>query len=95
MVEAKPLFGFGWSRFTSDSRDYFQQAFDYPLTATEAGVHNTPLTYAVDLGLVGMTLWLVGVVCRRRRSAHHSRAAGSGPLARRTRWRSRWPTSWC
>jgi O-antigen ligase len=63
MVEAKPLFGFGWSHFTSDSRDYFQQAFDYPLTATEAGVHNTPLTYAVDLGLVGMTLWLVGVVC--------------------------------
>ena len=45
------------------SRDYFQQAFDYPLTATEAGVHNTPLNYAVDLGLVGMTLWLVGVVC--------------------------------
>ncbi len=62
MVEAKPLFGFGWSRFTSESRDYFQQAFDYPLTATNAGVHNTPLTYAVDLGLVGMTLWLVGVV---------------------------------
>jgi putative inorganic carbon (HCO3(-)) transporter len=63
MVEAKPLFGFGWSRFTSHSQDYFQQAFDYPLTATNAGVHNTPLTYAVDLGLVGMTLWLVGVVC--------------------------------
>jgi putative inorganic carbon (HCO3(-)) transporter len=63
MVEARPLFGFGWSRFTSHSQDYFQQAFDYPLTATKAGVHNTPLTYAVDLGLVGATLWLVGVVC--------------------------------
>jgi O-antigen ligase len=63
MVEAKPLFGFGWSRFTSDSKDYFQQAFNYPLTATDAGMHNTPLTYAVDLGLVGLTLWLVGVVC--------------------------------
>ena len=62
MVEAKPLFGFGWSRFTSDSSDYFAQAFDYPLTATSAGVHNTPLTYAVDLGLVGMTLWVVGVL---------------------------------
>jgi len=61
MVEAKPLLGFGWSRFTSDSADYFQQAFDYPLTATTAGVHNTPLTYGVDLGLVGMTLWLAGV----------------------------------
>jgi O-antigen ligase len=63
MVEARPLFGFGWSRFTSHSQDYFQQASDYPLTATKAGVHNTPLTYAVDLGLVGATLWLVGVVC--------------------------------
>jgi O-antigen ligase len=61
MVEAKPLFGFGWSRFTSDSADYFQQAFDYPLTATNAGVHNTPLTYGVDLGLVGMTLWILGL----------------------------------
>jgi putative inorganic carbon (hco3(-)) transporter len=62
MVDAKPLFGFGWSRFTSDSADYFQQAFDYPLTATQAGVHNTPLTYAVELGLVGVTLWFVGLL---------------------------------
>jgi putative inorganic carbon (HCO3(-)) transporter len=62
MVEARPLFGFGWSRFTAESDDYFQQSFDYPLTATHAGVHNTPLTYAVDLGLVGMSLWLLGVV---------------------------------
>lgn len=62
MIEAKPLLGFGWSRFTTDSADYFQQAFDYPLTATDAGLHNTPLTYAVDLGLVGATLWFVGVI---------------------------------
>ncbi len=62
MIEAKPLFGFGWSQFTSESGDYFQQAFDYPLTATDAGLHNTPLTYAVDLGLVGATLWFVGVL---------------------------------
>ena len=62
MVEAKPLLGFGWSRFADDSSDYFEQSPDYPLTATSAGVHNTPLTYAVDLGLVGMTLWIVGVL---------------------------------
>jgi O-antigen ligase len=55
MVEAKPLFGFGWSRFAHDSADYFQQSPDYPLIATSAGVHNTPLTYAVELGLIGMT----------------------------------------
>lgn len=62
MVEAKPLLGFGWARFTKDSSDYFQQAFDYPLTATRAGVHNTPLTYAVELGLLGTTLWVLGLV---------------------------------
>ena len=62
MVEAKPLFGFGWSRFAYDSADYFEQSPDYPLTATSAGVHNTPLTYAVELGLVGMTLWILGVL---------------------------------
>jgi putative inorganic carbon (hco3(-)) transporter len=62
MVEAKPLVGFGWSQFSAHSADYFQQAFDYPLTATGAGIHNTPLTYAVDLGLVGATLWLLGAL---------------------------------
>jgi O-antigen ligase len=62
MIEARPLLGFGWNRFATESRDYFQQAFDYPLTATSAGLHNTPLTYAVDLGLIGATLWFVGVI---------------------------------
>lgn len=69
MVEAKPLIGFGWDRFTTYSADYFEQAADYPLTAagtigrnTRFGVHNTPLTYAVDLGLIGVTLWLGGLV---------------------------------
>lgn len=62
MVETKPLFGFGWSRFTSDSAGYFEQASDYPLTATTAEVHNTPLTYVTELGLIGGTLWLVAVV---------------------------------
>jgi putative inorganic carbon (hco3(-)) transporter len=57
MIEAKPLFGFGWDRFTAESRDYFEQSPDYPLTATRANSHNIPLTYAVDLGLVGLTLW--------------------------------------
>jgi putative inorganic carbon (HCO3(-)) transporter len=62
MVDARPLFGFGWNGFSIHSDDYFQQAFDYPLTATKAGVHNTPLNYAVDLGLVGATLWALGLL---------------------------------
>jgi O-antigen ligase len=62
MVEAKPLVGFGWSRFTRESADYFEQASDYPLTATSLQLHNTPLTYATELGLIGLTLWLLGVL---------------------------------
>jgi putative inorganic carbon (HCO3(-)) transporter len=62
MVESRPLLGFGWARFQRDSPDYFEQAFDYPLTAVGFGVHNTELTYAVDLGLIGLTLWLLGML---------------------------------
>jgi putative inorganic carbon (HCO3(-)) transporter len=70
MVEARPLTGFGWARFTTYSEGYFEQADDYPITAAGVshrnrhrfGVHNTPLTYAVDLGLTGLALWLLGLV---------------------------------
>ncbi len=63
MVEAKPLTGFGWSGFLTYGEDYFQQASDYPLTASKGiGLHNTPLTYAVELGLIGLALWLLGLL---------------------------------
>jgi putative inorganic carbon (hco3(-)) transporter len=69
MVEARPLFGFGWSTFADNSGDYFVQASDYPLTASGVdrrnrrfGLHNTPLTYAVELGLIGLTPWLLGLL---------------------------------
>jgi putative inorganic carbon (HCO3(-)) transporter len=68
MLAAKPLFGFGWSRFVTYSGDYFEQADDYPLTAAGVnpnddrfGLHNTPLTYGVELGLIGLTPWLLGL----------------------------------
>jgi putative inorganic carbon (hco3(-)) transporter len=68
MLAAKPLFGFGWSRFVTYSGDYFEQAADYPLTAAGVnpnddrfGLHNTPLTYGVELGLIGLTPWLLGL----------------------------------
>jgi O-antigen ligase len=59
MVEARPLVGFGWDQFTKKSTDYFELAEDYPLTLniTRAEVHNVPLTYAAELGLVGLLLW--------------------------------------
>jgi O-antigen ligase len=71
MIEARPLFGFGWSTFEHKSLDYFEQSPDYPLnpslafTPTTQGtfsVHNEFLDYAVTLGLVGTTLWLFGLV---------------------------------
>jgi O-antigen ligase len=62
MVEARPLFGFGWARFQQDSADYFQQSPNFPLTATRLGVHNSPLAYASELGLIGVTLWALGLL---------------------------------
>jgi putative inorganic carbon (hco3(-)) transporter len=73
MVQAKPLFGFGLDRYATDSVDYFRQPADYPMTGYVHGItigvpdpilpiHNTYLSYAVELGLVGALLWLASVV---------------------------------
>lgn len=63
MVEARPLIGFGWGGFLKYGEDYFEQAPDYPLTASKGiGLHNTPLTYGVELGLIGLSLWLLGLL---------------------------------
>ena len=63
MIEARPLLGFGWGRFTRESADYFEQAPGYPLTSTASPVHNTPLGYGAELGLIGLTLWLLALLC--------------------------------
>lgn len=61
MVLARPLIGFGWNTFRQKSQDYFQQSRDYPLTGTGTIIHNSVLTYAAELGLIGLTLWLACV----------------------------------
>jgi putative inorganic carbon (hco3(-)) transporter len=72
MVDAKPLFGFGWDRYRSDSREYFRQAAGFPLVGYVVGetigqpevllpLHDTYLSYAVELGLVGTLLWLASL----------------------------------
>jgi O-antigen ligase len=69
MLDAKPLFGFGWDRYKRDSLDYFRQSKDYPMggyllsegagsLASPMPLHDTYLAYAVELGLVGALLWL-------------------------------------
>lgn len=62
MIAAKPVFGFGWARFRQDSRPYFRQADDYPLTGSGGEVHNMFLSNAVELGVVGATLWVLGLL---------------------------------
>ena len=69
MLAAKPVFGFGWNRYKPESLAYFRQAPDYPqngyLVSESLGealpplpLHDTYLAFAVELGVVGLTLWL-------------------------------------
>jgi O-antigen ligase len=73
MVEARPLLGFGFGRYDDESLEYFRQPADYPMSGYYHGVtigafdevlpiHNTYLAYAVELGLVGLALWLVSLL---------------------------------
>jgi putative inorganic carbon (HCO3(-)) transporter len=62
MIEARPLFGFGWYRYLERNRPYLQQSPNIPLTATTENLHSVVLTYAVELGLVGAALWIVAVL---------------------------------
>lgn len=59
IVEEKPLTGVGWGQFTYASQPYFEQADNYPLTANRQVIHNVFLTYAAEIGLVGLGLWAV------------------------------------
>lgn len=73
MVDAKPLFGFGWSTYTTASPPYFREASGYPMNGVstpaickpahcepelQEPLHDTYLALAVELGLVGAALWL-------------------------------------
>ena len=61
MIEARPLFGFGWNTFEQHSADYMKQS-DVPLTAKGVGVHNIALGFGADLGLVGLSMWAVALL---------------------------------
>jgi O-antigen ligase len=68
MVAAKPLFGFGWDKYTADSLEYFRQTATYPMDGYSLAnyetigqllpIHDTYLAYTVELGLVGGLFWL-------------------------------------
>ncbi len=63
MIEARPLLGFGWDNYENVSIGYFREAPSYPMTGySDSGValplHDSYLSNAVELGLVGFTLWI-------------------------------------
>jgi putative inorganic carbon (hco3(-)) transporter len=58
MIEHRPLTGFGWDSFVQRGPDYLRQQGNYPLTGAGLNVHNVFLSHAVELGLIGLALWL-------------------------------------
>ena len=85
MIQARPLFGFGWNNYANTAVGYFRASRDYPLTGYPSSInqqatgsngqitsanldtvtgalHNSYLSYAVELGLVGAVLWLASVL---------------------------------
>jgi putative inorganic carbon (hco3(-)) transporter len=64
VLEAHPLFGAGWGEFvplTGRGR-YFELAQDYPLAGVGNVLHNTFMSNAAELGLVGVTCWLAALL---------------------------------
>lgn len=62
MVEARPLFGFGLGSFQDRSGPFFHQSPDYPLSNTSGEIHNVFLGTAAELGLLGASLWGLGLL---------------------------------
>jgi len=94
MIQAKPLFGFGWDNWANTAAPYFRLGPNrlltgYPsslqqaalggsssgqsasaggissgpgLTHVEGALHDSYLSYAVELGLVGACMWLASIL---------------------------------
>ena len=57
MIDDRPLLGFGWGTFETESPEYFRQGDDYPMRGEGLTVHNVFLWNATELGLLGALLW--------------------------------------
>jgi putative inorganic carbon (HCO3(-)) transporter len=62
MIAARPLFGFGWNRYLDSNTPYLRQSKTHPLTATATNIHNALLGYGVEIGLIGVAVWLFVIV---------------------------------
>lgn len=61
VVESHPLTGVGLQRFHVVEGDWVWQSPEYPITNMGIDVHNVVLGHAAELGLPGLTLWLLVV----------------------------------
>ena len=61
MIAERPVTGFGWGRFATESGPYYRQSQDYPLTGVR-DLHNVYLSNAVELGGPGAFIWLLALL---------------------------------
>jgi O-antigen ligase len=63
MVSERPLLGFGPGKFNANFPEHAPVLDDVPQVAPpELAIHNVPLLFATELGLVGLTLFLCSFV---------------------------------
>jgi O-antigen ligase len=61
MASERPVLGFGWGNFTAVGTEYYVQSPDYPVS-TVAELHNVPLSFLAELGVVGLGGWALAVL---------------------------------
>ncbi|HEY7151539.1 MAG TPA: O-antigen ligase family protein [Solirubrobacterales bacterium] len=82
MVEHRPLLGFGIGKFNDDNTDYFTLQKGIPMfVTTQIALHNVFLLLAVELGLIGASLYAASLI-----AVVGSALASRGPPEMR-RWR--------
>jgi hypothetical protein len=62
MFLARPLMGFGWGQYLTQSLNYFKLAATYPITAVGEPDHSVELSNLAELGLIGTGLWALALV---------------------------------
>jgi O-antigen ligase len=63
MIEAKPLLGWGWEQFQAKAANFHRINDQNRLTRADLEEHNVFLSNAVELGLIGLTIWGLALVC--------------------------------
>ncbi|MBV9213184.1 MAG: O-antigen ligase family protein [Actinobacteria bacterium] len=62
MAADRPFIGFGWQRAYDRMEPYFRLDPNIPLVGGTAGLHDIYLQYLVELGVVGLGLWLLAAL---------------------------------